>query len=162
MKLAEFIEAGKIVNTHGIAGQVKIEVWLDSPNFLKKFSRCYIDGREVRIDSSTVQKNFLLSKLEGVDDINAAMTLKGKVVYIAREDAGLKEGEYFLCDIIGAKVIDEAGKEIGILESIEEYPAAPVYVVRGNEEHLIPGIPEFIKKADPENGLLTVHLIEGM
>lgn len=160
--IRERIEAGKIVNTHGVAGEVKIEVWLDSPEFMKTFHRLFINGREVKVLSSRVQKSFLLAKLEGVADLNDAMALKGNIVSIAREDAGLAPGEYFLCEIIGASVLDEDGKEIGILESIEETPSAPLYIVRGEREHLIPGVPEFIKAADPEKGVVTVHLIGGM
>ena len=160
----EFIEAGKIVNTHGIAGAVKIEVWLDSPAYMKKFHRLYVGStkREYKVLSSSVQKNFLLTSLEGIGDINAAMTLKGEQVYIAREDAGLREGSYFLCDLLGAAVTDEDGRELGILEEIMDTPAQPVYIVRGSREYLIPAVPEFILSADPETGTVKVHLLEGM
>ena len=160
--IRKMIEAGKIVNTHGVSGEVKIEVWLDSPAFMKTFRRFFINGRETVVLSSRVQKNFLLARLEGVKDLNGAMALKGAVVSIAREDANLAPSKFFLCEIIGARVLDEAGREIGILKSIEETPSAPLYIVRGEKEHLIPGVPEFIRAADPEKGIVTVHLIEGM
>ena len=89
MEKKEFIEAGRIVNTHGIAGEVKIEVWLDSPEFMKKFKRVFIGERELRVMSGRVHKGFLIAKLEGVDDINAAMPLKGKTLHIKRADARL-------------------------------------------------------------------------
>ena len=162
MGKAERIEAGKIINTHGVAGELKAEVWLDSPAFMQSFKRFFIGEKEYTVRSSRVQKGFLYLKLEGVENLNAAMMLKGSIVKIAREDARLPEGAYFLCDIIGAKVIDEEGREIGILTDIEENPAAPIYIVNGEREHLIPAVPAFIRSTDPENGVITVHLIEGM
>jgi len=157
------IEAGRIVNTHGVQGEVKLEVWLDSPQFLKSFRRLTTDrGEELRVVSARVHKDFVIAKLEGVDDVNAAMALKNRVVSIRREDARLPKGAFFLQDILGAKVVDESGEEIGVLADVLETPASRIYVVRGESEHLIPAVPEFIKKTDPEAGLVTVHLIEGM
>ena len=162
MEKKQYIEAGRIVNTHGVAGEVKIEVWLDSPQFLKSFKRCFIDSREVKLLSGRVHKGFLIAKLEGVEDVNAAMALKGRDVFIRRSDARLPKGAFFLQDIIGASVVDEQGREIGKLTDVMETPASNVYVVKGETEHLIPAVPEFILSTDAENGIITVHLIEGM
>jgi 16S rRNA processing protein RimM len=158
----EYIEAGRITNTHGVAGEVKIEVWLDSPDFLKRFKRIFVDDKQLNILSARPHKGFLIAKLEGVEDVNAAMVLKGKTAYILRQDAKLPKGAYFIQDIIGAKVVDEAGVEIGVLTEVLERPASNVYVVQGGEEHLIPAAPEFILSTDAENKVITVHLIEGM
>ena len=162
MEKKQYIEAGRIVNTHGVAGEVKIEVWLDSPQFLKSFKRCFIDRREVKLLSARVHKGFLIAKLENVEDVNAAMALKGRTVFIDRADARLPKGAFFLQDIIGASVVDESGSEIGKLADVMETPASNVYVVKGEREHLIPAVPEFILSTDAENGIITVHLIEGM
>lgn len=162
MEKQQYIESGRIVNTHGIVGEVKIEVWLDSPQFMKKCGRIFVDGSAIKIESAREHKGFLLAKLEGIDDVNAAMTMKGKSAYIDRADAKLPKGAYFLQDIIGASVIDESGTEIGKLAEIMETPASRIYVVRGEREHLIPAVPEFILKTDAENGIINVHLIEGM
>ena len=162
MEKKQYIEAGRIVNTHGVAGEVKIEVWLDSPQFLKSFRRCFIDKREVKLLSARVHKGFLIAKLENVEDVNAAMALKGRTVFIDRADARLPKGAFFLQDIIGASVVDEQGREIGKLTDVMETPASNVYVVKGETEHLIPAVPEFILSTDAENGIITVHLIEGM
>lgn len=162
MEKKQYIEAGRIVNTHGVAGEVKIEVWLDSPQFLKSFKRCFIDRREVKLLSARVHKGFLIAKLENVEDVNAAIALKGRTVFIDRADARLPKGAFFLQDIIGADVVDESGNEIGKLTDVMETPASNVYVVKGEREHLIPAVPEFILSTDAENGIITVHLIEGM
>ena len=162
MEKKQYIEAGRIVNTHGVAGEVKIQVWLDSPQFLKSFRRCFIDKREVKLLSARVHKGFLIAKLENVEDVNAAMALKGRTVFIDRADARLPKGAFFLQDIIGASVVDESGSEIGKLVDVMETPASNVYVVKGEREHLIPAVPEFILSTDADNGIITVHLIEGM
>ncbi|MEA5152182.1 MAG: ribosome maturation factor RimM [Oscillospiraceae bacterium] len=162
MEKNEFIEAGRIVNTHGIAGEVKIEVWLDSPQFMRLFPRLFVDGAELKLLSGKPQKRFLIAKLEGVDDVNAAMRLKGRDVYIARADAKLPKGRFFVQDLLGASVRDESGAEIGLLADIMTTPASDVYVVRGETEHLIPAVPEFIMSTDAEAGIITVRLIEGM
>ena len=192
----EYIEAGKIINTHGVAGELKLEVWLDSADYMKRFKRIFVakiplftdnlapsgagcatgaskrasgagncpELTEYRVLSLRNQKGFALAKLEGVTDINMAMELKNRTVYVRREDAGLKPGEYFLCDIVGASVVDDRLGEIGVLKEIFESPAQPVYVVRGETEHLIPAVPEFVKGVDFSGEIPVVHvsLIEGM
>ena len=163
MEKNAFIEAGRIVNTHGVQGEVKIEVWLDSPKFFKSFKRLYTaGGQELKVLSARTHKDFVIAKLEGVEDVNAAMALKNKVLSIRRSDAALPHGAFFLQDILGAKVVDEDGHEIGVLQDVMETPASNISVVRGETEHLIPAVPEFIKKTDAEAGIITVHLIEGM
>ena len=163
MEKKALIEAGRIVNTHGVQGEVKIEVWLDSPRFFTTFKRLVLDtGEERKVLSARAHKGFVIAKLEGAADVNAAMRLKGRNVSVRREDAALPRGAFFLQDIIGAKVVDENGAEVGTLTEVMETPASNIYVVKGETEHLIPAVPEFIKKTDADAGLITVHLIEGM
>ena len=162
MEKREFIDAGRIVNTHGVAGEVKIEVWLDSPKFFRSFKRIYLGERETKVVSARTHKDFVIAKLEGIDDINAAMALKGREVTVRREDAALPHGAFFLQDILGTRVVDEDGNGIGELVEIMERPASNVYVVKGETEHLIPAVPEFVLATDAENGVITVRLIEGM
>lgn len=162
MEKKQFVEAGRIVNTHGIAGEVKIEVWLDSPQFMKRCGALVVNGGKLKILSAREHKGFLLAKLDGVDDVSAAMALKGKTVYIDRDDAHLPQGAYFLQDIIGAEVVDEQENSVGMLAEIMETPASRIYVVRGEREHMIPAVPEFILSTDAEAGVIKVHLIEGM
>ena len=162
MEKKQYVEAGRIVNTHGVRGEVKIEVWLDSADFLRTFKRIFIGEREIKIQSAFVHKGFLIAKLEGIDDVNAAMTLKGREISVLRADAKLPEGAFFIGDIIGARVVTEDGTEIGRLAEVLERPASNIYVVRGSGEHLIPAVPEFIMSTDAENGVITVRLIEGM
>ena len=158
----QYLEAGRIVNTHGVRGEVKIEPWADEAAFLTRFKRFYMDGSPVRVLSCRVHKNMCVCALEGIDDVNAAMSLKGKVVFINRSDAKLPKGAVFIQDILGASVVDEAGNALGVLEDVLPAPAASVYVVKGEREILIPDVPAFILDKDAENGVITVRLIEGM
>lgn len=162
MKKAELIEAGEIVNTHGIRGEVRILSWLDSPEYLKSFKTLYVDAKPLRVRAARVHKGAVIAALEGVEDVNAAMALKGKAVHIARADARLPEGTFFLADILGAEVVTEEGARLGVLAEVLENPGNRIYVVRGEREHLIPAVPEFILNTDVEGGVITVRLIEGM
>lgn len=159
-----YLEAGKIVNTHGIAGEVKIMPWADDPDFLLDFDTLYIDGRPVELRGARVHKNCVLAKLAGVNDINEAMKLKDKVVCIDREDVELEEGAFFLADIMGLEVRDaDSGEVLGHIADILTPPASNVYVVRGGKaEHMIPAVPEFVVETNVDGGYLRVRLIEGM
>ena len=159
----EFLEAGQIVNTHGIRGEVKLQPWVDSPAFLLDFPTLYIDGEKMDVATARVHKNMLLVGFRGVEDVNAAMRLKGKTVHFARKDAKLKPGQFFLADLIGLTVKRETGETLGVLTEVMTPPAQNIYVVKGEDgTHLIPAVPEFVRKVDIPGGEVTVALIEGM
>ena len=158
----QFLEAGQIVNTHGIRGEVRIVPWADDAQFLKKFKTFYIDNKPVRVLMSRVHKDMLIAQLEGINDINAAMPLKNKVIKIDRNDARLPKGSFFIQDIIGATVIDEKRGEIGKLTDVMDVPRGQIYEVKGETEHLIPAVPEFVLSVDADAGIIVVRLIEGM
>ena len=161
-KEAIYIEAGRFNNTHGVKGELKAEIWLDSPEMLKKFKRVFVGGTEHKLLSVRAQGRFAIILLDACADIGSAMPFKGKQFSVLRSDIKLPKGGFFLQDIVGSRVIDENGDEVGILEEIFETPANNVYVVKGQSEHLIPAVPEFILKTDPENKTVTVRLIPGM
>ena len=157
-----FLEAGEIVGTFGVRGEVKLQPWCDSAEFLKRFKTLYIDGEPREVLSSRVHKGMLIALLKGAEDVNAAMALKNKIVYFAREDAKLPAGRYFIADLIGARVVDESGAQVGELTEVLEMPAGQVYVVQGETEHTIPAVPEFVQDIDVDAGMIRVRLIEGM
>ena len=160
--MKKYLEAGIVVNTHGIKGEVKIQPWADSAEFLMGFKRLYIDGKPFELVSAKVHKDCLIAQFKEVSDINTAMVLKNKVVSIDRADARLPKGAFFIQDLIGASVTDEGGAELGKLTDVLELPAGNVYVVTGEREILIPAVPQFIIKTDVNAGTVTVRLIEGM
>ena len=157
-----FLEAGKIVNTFGIRGEVKLQPWCDSAEFLRRFKVLYYDGAPHDVASARVHKGMLILRFTGCEDVNAAMALKNKIVYFAREDAKLPEGRFFIADLLGADVVDESGTTVGKLTDVLDMPAGQIYVVQGEQEHTIPAVPEFILDIDAEAGVIRVHMIEGM
>lgn len=160
----KFLEAGQIVNTHGIQGEVKIVPWCDSPEFLCSFSTLYIDGAPIKVQAARPHKGNVLARLEGVADVNAAMRLKGKTVSIDRTGVELPDGRHFLADLMGLEVRDaETGTVLGTIHDILTPPAHEVYVVRGGgKEYMIPAVDEFVKEIDVDGGFIRVKLIEGM
>ena len=162
MKL-DYILAGRIVNAHGIRGEVRVQPRDGDPHFLTRFRTFYMEGKPVSPTASHVHKSFLLMKLPGVEDMDAALALKGRDLYIRREDAALPEGEWFDDELLGLTVVDEAGTPLGELVAVENYPAHKVYTVRGNREYLIPAVKDaFILDIDMDAGRMTVRVWEGM
>ena len=156
-----FLEAGQIVSTHGVAGEVKILPWCDGPEFLKEFNVFYIDGAAYNVERSRIHKNMLLCKLNGVDDMNTAQVMKNKVVSIDRQSAHIPEGRVFISDLIGLPVFAE-GREIGILKDVYTGPANDVYIVNGEKDYMIPAVSEFLEDVNVDAGYIKVRLIEGM
>ena len=144
-----YLEAGKIVNTHGVRGEVRIQPWADDAAFLLGFRTFYIDGAPVHVAHSRVHKGMLVVKFADYDDVNAAMTLKNRVVSIARADVTLSDGQYFQQDLIGIAVETDAGEPLGTLREILDLPRGSVYVVQGAREVLIPDRPEFVCSMRP-------------
>jgi 16S rRNA processing protein RimM len=162
--MKKFLEAGEIVNTHGVQGEIKINSWCDSPEFLCQFKTLYIDGAPVNVLSARPHKNSVLARLEGVDDVNAAMRLKGRRVEIDRTGVELPDGRHFLADLIGLEVRDaESGAVLGSIAEVLTPPAHEVYVVKGGvHEYMIPAVDAFLKETNMEGGYIRVQLIEGM
>lgn len=162
MEKKQYLEAGRIINTHGVRGEMKVETWTDEPAVLTGLDTVFLEGQPRRVESARVHKGFALLKLEGIDSVEAAMALKGKILFADRDSIPIAEGAFFLQDAIGRPVVEEDGTELGILADILDYPAGRIYVVKGKTEHLIPEQGGFIRSFDPETGKLTVRLIEGM
>ncbi len=161
--MQQLLDAGELVSTHGVQGELKLLPWTDSPEFLLDFDRLSIDGRWYAVERSRVQKTCVLLKLRGVDDVDAARALRGKTVFLDRADVKLDKETYFIQDLIGLRVIDQNGAEIGTITEVIQLPKHDVYVVRGADgEYQIPAVKEFIKKTDVEAGTVEAVLIEGM
>ena len=155
----QYLEAGEIVTTHGVRGEMKILPWADGPDFLMEFNRVRIDGKEYKVESCRIQKNCNLLKLQGIDTMEAAQAMHGKTVEVYREDADPEL--IFVAELIGMDVEAE-GKYIGKIADVLDYPGNKVYVVKGEKEYMIPAVKAFILSTDMENNLMQVKLIEGM
>lgn len=158
MKL-QFLEAGEIVTTHGVRGEMKILPWSDGPEFLTTFRRVRISGKDYPVETCRVQKTCNLLKLKGIDSVEDARVMVGKTVEVYREDA---PGDLiFVAELIGLKVYAD-GQEIGEVADVLDYPGNKVYVVQGDHEYMIPAVKQFILSTDLDAGQMQVKLIEGM
>ena len=155
----QFVEAGEIVTTHGVRGEVKVLCWLDDPEMLCDFDRCIIDGKDFVMQQVRVQKTCNLVKLQGVDTMEAAQAMRGKIIKLYRED--IDEEVIFAAELIGMQVYAE-GKCIGKIKEVLDYPGNSVYVIRGEHEYMIPAVNQFILSTDMEKNEMQVKLIEGM
>lgn len=158
MKLP-YIEAGEIVTTHGVRGEVKVLSWLDSPEMLCEFDRCRISGREYVMDTVRVQKTCNLVKLRGVDTMEDAQKLRGKTMELYRED--ISDELIFAAELVDVEVYAD-GASIGRIKEVLDYPGNSVYVVQGEREYLIPAVKEFILSTDLEKNQMQVKLLKGM
>lgn len=162
----QYLEVGKITNTHGIMGEVRVQPWADSPEFLCRFQTLYVDQAHwpIKVERARVHKNMVILKLEGVTDVPSALAMRNAILFIDRADANLPEGSFFLADLMGLEVRDaQSGQALGKIADIMNLPAGNVYVIRGGQrEILIPAVPQFIAETNVEGGYLRVNLIEGL
>lgn len=155
----QFLQAGQIVTTHGVKGEVKVLPWADGPEFLTEFSRVRIGGTDYTVESCRVQKTCSLLKLKGVDSMEAGQALRGKTLEVYRCDA--PEDVIFAAELIGMRVMDQNG-ELGTIQEVLDYPGNKVYVVQGGHEYLIPAVKQFVETIDLDGNLMRVRTIEGM
>ena len=162
----EFLEAGKIVTTHGIRGEVKIMPYTDSPDLLAEFDRLFIgkNHEEVNIERSRVFKNTVIAKIEGVDTPEAAEKLRNKVLYMHRDDLELDDDTYFIQDLIGLEVHDADTQQVyGTIADVMQTGANDVYVIKGeNREYLVPAIADVVVSTDIDGGIMTIRPLDGL
>ena len=167
--MEKYFRVGVIANTHGIRGEVKVYPTTDDINRFKKLKKCILDtGKEyidLNVESVKFFKNMVILKFKESNNINDIECYKGKDILVSRDNAvKLEKGEYYIADILGAKVILEDGSEFGVLEDVMQTGANDVYVVKtlDNKEVLLPKIDECVKKLDIENKIVTVHIMKGL
>lgn len=165
--MKQFLEIGKIVGTHGVRGEMRVEPWADSPDFVCGFDRLYFDkgAKEVEVLLARVHKRIVLMKLGGVDTMEAAAALRGKVLYMNRDDVELEDDAYFIQDLIGLTVEDaDNGQTYGRLTEVSFTGANDVYHIQSEngKEYLIPAIPDVIIETDVEGGKMTIRPLKGI
>ena len=163
--MKKLLETGKITKTHGIKGEIKIDAWSDTPEFLSSFKVMFLkDGTELKVERSRVHKQGVIVKFKGIDSIDDALLYLNKIVYIDKTDVTLDEGVYFIDDLVGLTVTDvENGKKYGVIKSVFQTGANDVYTVKDEEkEYYVPGIAEIVKKVDLKEGIMYIKPIEGL
>lgn len=163
------LEVGQIVNTFGIKGEVKVTPFTDNINRFDDLKKVYVKTKKedklYKVENVRYHKNMVLLKLEGIDNPEQAELLKNAFLEIDREDAvPLKEGQFFIADLIGLEVYTDEGKLLGKVDDIYNTGANDIYVVKDElgKQILLPGIKEVIKQVDLESEKIIVHLIPGL
>ncbi len=165
--MEKYLQIGKVVNTHGFRGDVKLQSWSDSPKTITDLKRVYRKKNneyiELQIEKSSVHKGMVLIKLLGVDSFDEANLFREEVLYADRNDIKVEKGAYFIVDLIGLPVIDfNTGKIYGKLKEVLQYGQHDIYSVETeNGEKLLPAVSEFVKKIDVDEGIF-VKPIEGI
>ena len=164
--MKQYLEVGKVTNVHGLMGEVKVQPWADSPEFLCQFKTLYVDEAHfpMTVQRARVHKNMVIIKFEGPTDVPSALSLRNAILYIDRSDVDLPEGAFFLADIYGLEARDAAsGEVLGKIADVLTLPANNVYVVRGGaRELMIPAVPQFIAETNIEAGHIRVNMMEGL
>lgn len=165
--MKKFLEAGKIVGTHGIQGEMRVECWCDSPEFMKGLKRLFFGegDEEVDIAGRRVHKRMLLLTIKGIDSVEKADALRGRVLYLNREDVSLPEGSIFIQDLIGMTVVDaDKGNIYGKITEVFATGANDVYRIAGNDgrEYLFPAVPHMIEERSIEERWIKVRPIAGI
>lgn len=160
----EYLEAGKIVNTHGIRGEVKIMPYTDVPELLCEFDRLFLNKQEIFIERARVAKGMVIAKFEGVDTPEQAEKLRNKILYMHRDDLELDDDTYFIQDLIGIEVKDvEIGVIYGKIVDVMQTGANDVYVIKGSDrEYLVPAIADVVVSTDIDNNIMTIKVLDGL
>lgn len=164
--MQQFLEIGKIVSVFGIRGEVKVQPWCDSPQFLCEFDTLYYkSGTPVNIIKSRVAKNIVVMKIEGIDTVEQAQALRNRVLYMDRNDVELAEGSYFIQDLIGLTVIDADTEQVyGKICDVTETGANDVYHIKDKDGQMryIPAIPQVVINVDIKNSEMLIRPLDGL
>ncbi len=162
------LQVGRIVNTHGLHGEVKVVAWTDTPDTFEALGHVYTDTKAgkmtLEIEGIKYQKSNIILKLKGIDHIDDAEKLKTQVLYVDRSQLGEPRRGYYICDLLGIRVVTDDGRELGKLTDVISTGANDVYVVKPPQgrDILLPVIPDVVLSVDIDAEIATVHLLEGL
>ncbi len=165
--IKEYLEIGKITSTHGIKGEMRVQPWCDSPEYMKKFKTLYLDkkGEKPISVSSRANGAMVIMKIQGVDTVEAAAEYRNKIVYMKRSDAKLPEGTWFIQELIDCTVVDadDETKIYGTISDVSQTGANDVWHIKqGDKEYLIPAIPHVVIDTDVVKGVIKIRPLKGI
>lgn len=165
--MRQFLEAGKVVTTHGVHGDVKVYPYCDSAEMVAGFSLFYLDedGKTRRkVENARPQKNVAIVKFEGIDSVEEARRLIDKILFFHRADVALEEGVFFADDLLGSNVVDaDSGVFLGKLVDVTSNGAQDVYHIKTEKGmRYLPAVAEFVVSKNPEQKRIVVRPIPGM
>ena len=162
----QYLEIGKIVAIHALKGEMRVQPWCDSPDFMRRFKRMYLDGVEYKVQSALPNKNMVIVKLAGIDTPELAQKQVNKVLSVDRTDIKLKKGVYFVADLIGLQVIDADDEAIvyGELTDVSQTGANDVYHIRfaDGKERYVPAIPQVVIETNLERKQMRIRPLDGL
>lgn len=162
----DLLEVGKIVNTHGLKGEVKVVPWTDTPDVFEMIEHIYLKSGDIlTVKGIKYQKNNIIVKFSEILDIDDALKFKGQVISADRSELGeLPDGVYYIADIIGMKVVSDVGEDLGEVSDVIQTGANDIYEVKreGKKSLLLPVIDDVILGVDTEKRIITAHLLEGL
>ncbi len=165
--MKQYLEIAKITATHGVRGEVRCQYYCDTADVLCGFDELYFDkgAKKVSVSNAYPHKNVVILKLDGVNSIEQAQPLIGKMLYIDRGDAELDEDLFFIQDIIGLTVKDaDTGEVYGTITDVYQNGAADVFSIKkeNGRELMFPNISEVVLKTDIKGGEMTIRPLKGL
>ena len=166
--MKQFLEIGKVVTTHGVEGELRVYPWCDNPSDMNKIKTMYLDEngqKPLKALSVRTHKNIVIVKFENYDSIDKSRVLIEKTLFANRNDMALPKGRYFICDLIGARVLDEtSGEEYGVITDVLNHGATDIYCLKlaSGEERMIPAVDEIVISRDIEAGVVKIKPIAGL
>lgn len=165
--IKDYLEIGEITGTHGVHGEMRVNPWCDSPEFIKKFKTLYLDsaGTKSVSVSSRAHGNIALIRIEGIDTVEQARKMRGTVLWMKRSDARLPKGRYFIAELIGCEVYDADNPSVnyGTLTDVSETGANDVWhITRDSKEYLIPAIPDVVIETDVASDRILIRPLKGI
>ncbi len=165
--MKKYLEVGKINNTHGVKGELKLTLWCDDIEYLKQFKTLYFDDKgekAVELLSARPQKNLAIIRLDGIDTMEKAEKLKGKLLYCDRDDAKIEEGSNYIADLIGCYVVDiDTEEEYGQVKDVLNYGSCDIYDIESWGKHtLIPATDDIVKEINVEYKVIRIKKMKGL
>lgn len=164
----DFIEAGKIVGTHGVRGGLRVQPWCDTPEFLCQFKNIFLKEQaiynSVKVKSAKSHGNVVIMEFDGVNNMDEAENLRGKVLFVKRKDFKLEEGQYLISDLIDADVFDADSDEfIGKISDVSKTGANDVWHIKKNgKEYLIPVIDDVVISVNIDENKVVIRPLKGI
>ena len=164
----DYIESGKFVGTHGVRGGLRVQPWCDTPEFLCQFKTLFLKAKDgfssVKVKSSKPHGNVVLMELDGVNSMDDAEALRGKIIYIERKSLKLEEGQYLISDLIGAEVFHaDSNEKLGEISDVSKTGANDVWHInRNGKEYLIPVIDDVVLKVDIDENKVIIRPLLGI
>lgn len=165
--MKQYLELGKVNNTHGLKGEVKFEMWCDGIDFLKQLKTVYLDSEgthALTLVSARPQKHIAILKFREIETVEQAETMKNKILYCHREAVALAEDAYYLADLIGCRVVDAQTQAVyGVVEDVMNYGSCDIYdTVQAGKHYLIPATPDIVDAVDVSAGEIRIHVMKGL